>query len=64
MLSEPAFEKRYEELGTYIRITTPEELTALIREQQQIWRPVIAEMIARCSGNETCGRPGRSDSWN
>jgi len=43
VLSEPAFEKRYEELGTYIRITTPEQLTAFIREQQQIWRPVIAE---------------------
>jgi tripartite-type tricarboxylate transporter receptor subunit TctC len=43
VLSEPAFEKRYEELGTYIRVTTPEELTAFIREQQQIWRPVIAE---------------------
>ena len=43
VLSEPAFEKRYEELGTYIRVTTPEQLTAFIREQQQIWRPVIAE---------------------
>ena len=43
VLAEPAFQKRYEELGTYIRLTTPEELTAFIREQQQIWRPVIAE---------------------
>jgi tripartite-type tricarboxylate transporter receptor subunit TctC len=43
VLSEPAFEKRYEDLGTYIRLTTPEELTAFIREQQRIWQPVIAE---------------------
>ena len=43
VLAEPEFRKRYEELGTYIRPTTPEELTAFIREQQQIWRPVIAE---------------------
>ena len=43
VLAEPEFKKRYEELGTYIRPTTPEELTAFIREQQQIWRPVIAE---------------------
>ena len=35
--------KRFEDLGTYIRPTTPEELTAFIREQQAIWRPVIAE---------------------
>ena len=26
VLAEPAFQKRYEELGTYIRLTTPEEL--------------------------------------
>ena len=43
MLAEPAFEKRYEDIGTYIRLTTPEELTAFIREQQRIWGPVIAE---------------------
>ena len=40
---DPALQKRYEELGTHIRPTTPDELTAFIREQQQIWRPVIAE---------------------
>ena len=43
VLAEPAFEKRYEDLGTYIRLMTPEELTAFIREQQRIWQPVIAE---------------------
>ena len=32
---QPEFQKRYEELGTYIRPTTPEELTAFIREQQR-----------------------------
>jgi len=43
VLAEPALQKRYEELGTHIVPTTPDELTAFIREQQQIWRPVIAE---------------------
>ena len=43
VLADPALQKRYEELGTHIRPTTPDELTAFIREQQQIWRPVIAE---------------------
>jgi tripartite-type tricarboxylate transporter receptor subunit TctC len=43
VLADPALQKRYDELGTHIRPTTPDELTAFIREQQQIWRPVIAE---------------------
>jgi tripartite-type tricarboxylate transporter receptor subunit TctC len=35
-------DKRLDELGTYVHPTTPAELTSYIREQQQIWRPVIA----------------------
>ena len=35
--------KRLDDLGTYVNPTTPEGLTAFIHEQQQIWRPVIAE---------------------
>jgi tripartite-type tricarboxylate transporter receptor subunit TctC len=35
--------KRLDELGTYVHPTTPAELTIFIREQQEIWRPVIAE---------------------
>ena len=43
--AQPEFKRRAEELGNYTRpgTTTPEELTAFIHEQQQIWRPVIAE---------------------
>ena len=43
MLTTPELKKRLDELGTYINPTTPAELTSFIREQQQIWRPVIAE---------------------
>jgi tripartite-type tricarboxylate transporter receptor subunit TctC len=43
VLAKPELKKRFEDLGTYMRLTTPEELTAFITEQQQIWRPVIAE---------------------
>src|SRR4029079_8269952 len=43
VLAEPAFETRYEDLGPYFRLMTPEQLTAFIREQQRIWQPVIAE---------------------
>jgi tripartite-type tricarboxylate transporter receptor subunit TctC len=35
--------KRLDELGSYVNPTTPEGLADFIREQQQIWRPVIAE---------------------
>jgi tripartite-type tricarboxylate transporter receptor subunit TctC len=47
VLASPELQKRFEDLGTYIRPTTPEELTVFIREQQQIWRPVIAETAKR-----------------
>ena len=43
VLAGPELQKRFEDLGTYIRPATPEELTSFIVEQQQIWRPVIAE---------------------
>jgi tripartite-type tricarboxylate transporter receptor subunit TctC len=43
VLAQPEFQKRYEDLGTYIRPTTPEELVTFIREQQRIWGLVIAE---------------------
>jgi tripartite-type tricarboxylate transporter receptor subunit TctC len=43
VLAGPELKKRFEDLGTYLRPGTPEELTAFILEQQRIWRPVIAE---------------------
>ena len=47
VLAKPELKKRFEDLGTYIRPTTPEQLTAFILEQQAIWRPVIAETAKR-----------------
>ena len=43
VLAKPELKQRLADLGTYVRPTTPEELTGFIREQQAIWRPVIAE---------------------
>jgi tripartite-type tricarboxylate transporter receptor subunit TctC len=43
VLVKPELKQRLADLGTYIRPTTPDELTAYIREQQTIWRPVIVE---------------------
>jgi tripartite-type tricarboxylate transporter receptor subunit TctC len=43
VLAQSDFQKRYEELGTYIRPTTPEQLTGFIQDQIKTWRPIIAE---------------------
>jgi tripartite-type tricarboxylate transporter receptor subunit TctC len=43
VLARPELQKRFDDLGTSIRPTTPEQLTAFIREQVQLWRPVIAQ---------------------
>jgi tripartite-type tricarboxylate transporter receptor subunit TctC len=42
-LTEPEAKKRLEDLGNYIHPMTPAELKAFIEEQQQVWRPVIAQ---------------------
>ena len=43
VLARPELQQRFKDLGTYIRPTTPAELTAFIRDQQRIWRPVMVE---------------------
>jgi len=43
VLAEPELKNRLTELGNYVRPMTPAELAAYIVEQQQIWRPAIAE---------------------
>lgn len=43
VLTTPELKERLYQLGTYVRPTTPAELTAYVEEQQRIWRPVIAE---------------------
>jgi tripartite-type tricarboxylate transporter receptor subunit TctC len=47
VLARAELRQRFEELGTHIRPTTPEELAAFIREQQKIWQPVIAETVKK-----------------
>jgi tripartite-type tricarboxylate transporter receptor subunit TctC len=43
VLARDELKQRFDELGTSINPTTPAELTAFVREQIQIWRPVIAK---------------------
>jgi tripartite-type tricarboxylate transporter receptor subunit TctC len=43
-LAKPDLQQRYRELGTYVRPMTPAELLSFAREEQQIWKPVIARI--------------------
>lgn len=43
VVTKPEVKDRLADLGTYIRPMSPAELTSFIRNQQKIWRPVIAK---------------------
>jgi tripartite-type tricarboxylate transporter receptor subunit TctC len=42
-LGRDELKKRFHDLGTEINPTTPEELRTFIREQIELWQPVIAK---------------------
>jgi tripartite-type tricarboxylate transporter receptor subunit TctC len=44
ILAKPEIVKRLHELGSYPRPMSPTELAAFIREQQEIWRPVLDQV--------------------
>jgi len=44
VLAQSELQARLAELGTYVRPMAPAELTNFIRDQQQMWKPVIAEI--------------------
>src|SRR5262245_3321443 len=44
VLAQPELAQRFRELGTYLRPMSPEHLTRFIADQQQLWKPVIAEI--------------------
>jgi len=41
VLGEPALRKRFEDLASYVNPMSPAELTAFIRSEQTLWKPVI-----------------------
>jgi tripartite-type tricarboxylate transporter receptor subunit TctC len=45
VLSEPALQKRFEDIASYVNPMTPAELREYIRTEQAVWKPVI-ERIA------------------
>jgi tripartite-type tricarboxylate transporter receptor subunit TctC len=44
VLARSELKARFAELGTYVRPMAPAELTEFIRDQQRMWKPVIAEL--------------------
>lgn len=47
VLTQSDLKKRFEELGTYLRPMSPDELRSFIHVQQQLWKPIIAEVGLR-----------------
>jgi tripartite-type tricarboxylate transporter receptor subunit TctC len=46
VLARPDLNQRFLELGSYTRPMAPGELIEFIRSQQQLWRPIVAEIAA------------------
>ncbi len=47
VLTQPEFQTRLLDLATYTRLMTPGETSEFIRSEQQIWKPVLQQVIAR-----------------
>jgi tripartite-type tricarboxylate transporter receptor subunit TctC len=46
VLGRPELKQRFLELGSYTHPMTPNELTAFIRSQQELWRPIVSEVAS------------------
>jgi tripartite-type tricarboxylate transporter receptor subunit TctC len=44
VLNDPALKKRFQDIASYTRPMNPSELLAYIREEQELWKPVIAQI--------------------
>jgi tripartite-type tricarboxylate transporter receptor subunit TctC len=47
VLAQAEVTQRFQELGTYVRAMSPDELSNFIHVQQQTWKPIIAEIAMR-----------------
>jgi len=47
VLTQPEFQKRLLNLATYTRPMTPGETSEFIRSEQQIWKPVLQQIMAK-----------------
>jgi tripartite-type tricarboxylate transporter receptor subunit TctC len=46
VLGEPAVTQKFQSLGTYPRVMSPEEMTAFVRSEQEVWRPIVKQVSA------------------
>jgi len=46
-LDEPEVRVRFAQIGAYVRPMSPDALTAYIREQQMLWRPIARKVLAK-----------------
>jgi tripartite-type tricarboxylate transporter receptor subunit TctC len=46
VLGRPDLKQRFLELGSYTRPMAPDELISFIRSEQQLWRPVVSEIVS------------------
>jgi len=44
VLAQPELQKRFRDLGTFVRPMSPDEVTAFIRNEQNVWRPVVRQI--------------------
>jgi tripartite-type tricarboxylate transporter receptor subunit TctC len=44
VLEQPEFQKRFQDLGTFVRPMSPTETTEFIRSEQQLWRPLVRQL--------------------
>ena len=44
VLEQPDFQKRFQDLGTFVRPLSPMETTEFIRSEQQLWRPLVRQL--------------------
>jgi tripartite-type tricarboxylate transporter receptor subunit TctC len=47
VLTQPEFQRRLLDLATYTRLMSPGETSKFIRGEQQIWKPVLQQIMAR-----------------
>jgi tripartite-type tricarboxylate transporter receptor subunit TctC len=47
ILGRPDLQKKFVDLATYTRPMSPGEASEFIRSQQQMWKPVLTQVVAR-----------------
>jgi tripartite-type tricarboxylate transporter receptor subunit TctC len=47
VLTQPEFQRRLLDLATYTRLMTPGETGKFIRSEQQLWKPVLQQIMAK-----------------